>query len=29
VFLDGHVESIPAEQIETWVEEEFDFAKPR
>jgi prepilin-type N-terminal cleavage/methylation domain-containing protein/prepilin-type processing-associated H-X9-DG protein len=29
VFLDGHVETIPAEQIERWVEEEFDFAKPR
>ena len=29
VFLDGHVETITAEQIERWVEEEFDFAKPR
>jgi prepilin-type processing-associated H-X9-DG protein/prepilin-type N-terminal cleavage/methylation domain-containing protein len=28
-FLDGHVETIPADQIEGWVEEEFDFAKPR
>jgi prepilin-type N-terminal cleavage/methylation domain-containing protein/prepilin-type processing-associated H-X9-DG protein len=29
VFLDGHVETIRAEQIEAWVDEEFDFAKPR
>jgi prepilin-type processing-associated H-X9-DG protein len=29
VFLDGHVETISAEQIELWVEEQFDFAKPR
>jgi prepilin-type N-terminal cleavage/methylation domain-containing protein/prepilin-type processing-associated H-X9-DG protein len=29
VFLDGHVETIPAEQIEQWVDEKFDFARPR
>ncbi len=29
VFLDGHVETIPAEQIERWVDEEFDFARPQ
>jgi prepilin-type processing-associated H-X9-DG protein/prepilin-type N-terminal cleavage/methylation domain-containing protein len=29
VFLDGHVETIPADQIERWVDEEYDFAKPR
>jgi prepilin-type N-terminal cleavage/methylation domain-containing protein/prepilin-type processing-associated H-X9-DG protein len=29
VFLDGHVETIGQEQIEQWVEEEYDFAKPR
>jgi prepilin-type N-terminal cleavage/methylation domain-containing protein/prepilin-type processing-associated H-X9-DG protein len=29
LFLDGHVETIPAEQIEQWVDEKYDFAHPR
>jgi prepilin-type processing-associated H-X9-DG protein/prepilin-type N-terminal cleavage/methylation domain-containing protein len=29
VFLDGHVETIGDEQIERWVEAEYDFAMPR
>jgi prepilin-type N-terminal cleavage/methylation domain-containing protein/prepilin-type processing-associated H-X9-DG protein len=28
LFLDGHVDLIPADQIITWIDEEFDFAKP-
>lgn len=28
LFLDGHVELIPAEQVVTWIDDEFDFAKP-
>jgi prepilin-type N-terminal cleavage/methylation domain-containing protein/prepilin-type processing-associated H-X9-DG protein len=29
VFLDGHVGTIPAAQIEQWVAERFEFAKPQ
>jgi prepilin-type N-terminal cleavage/methylation domain-containing protein/prepilin-type processing-associated H-X9-DG protein len=29
LFLDGHVETIADSQIERWVAEEFDFAKPQ
>ena len=28
-FVDGHVETISAAQIEQWVEEKFEFAKPQ
>nr|MBA3482262.1 hypothetical protein [Pirellulales bacterium] len=28
-FVDGHVETIAAEQIEQWVREDFEFAKPQ
>ena len=29
LFLDGHVEAIPAAQIAQWVDEGFEFAKPQ
>ncbi len=29
LFLDGHIESIPAEQIDEWCREPFNFAKPQ
>jgi prepilin-type processing-associated H-X9-DG protein len=28
-FVDGHVETIPAAQIEQWVAEKFEFARPQ
>jgi len=28
LFADGHVETIPAHQIKTWADENFNFAKP-
>ena len=29
LYLDGHVESIPAEQIQAWCQQLFDFARPQ
>jgi prepilin-type N-terminal cleavage/methylation domain-containing protein/prepilin-type processing-associated H-X9-DG protein len=29
LFLDGHVETVPAAQIAAWCEDNFDFAKPQ
>jgi prepilin-type N-terminal cleavage/methylation domain-containing protein/prepilin-type processing-associated H-X9-DG protein len=29
VFLDGHVETIPASQVEQWVDDKFQFANPQ
>ena len=28
LYADGHVKAVPASQIEAWVNEEFDFARP-
>jgi prepilin-type processing-associated H-X9-DG protein len=28
-FVDGHVETISAEQIQQWVDDKFEFARPQ